>query len=341
MIEKTPNGRYRAVVYTWKNGKRVRVTKRCDTRKEAKAWEAETLKHRSPSDKIRTSTRTIPEALTYFRTVTYSNLRPKSIAKYEQSLSHFTKWCPVTMLGSFTHEHAQEFLRYVQSRWKGNGAVSLVRVVKAVFRAELLRSERAITRNPFDGLTVKKPKRVRARFLTQTEESRLLAVCKPRLRSAIEFLINTGLRRDEFRHARWDWIEQGIMRVEPSQSFVTKHGSVRAVPLNQTALRALEGLQNGSPYLFHGRKGPSGYNNLSTQIERAAKRAGLSRVTPHVFRYTFATRLFQAGVPIGHISRLLGHSDIATTERYLGDLLETDIRYAVDRLTPGVTPEPE
>jgi site-specific recombinase XerD len=44
------------------------------------------------------------------------------------------------------------------------------------------------------------------------------------------------------------------------------------------------------------------------------------RVTPHTLRHTFAAELEQAGMPVTQISKLLGHSSIAVTHRYLDHL---------------------
>jgi len=57
---------------------------------------------------------------------------------------------------------------------------------------------------------------------------------------------------------------------------------------------------------------------IQTQIRLAAKKAGLNkRVTPHVFRHSFATHLLEAGESIHRVQELLGHEDLKTTEIYL------------------------
>ena len=46
------------------------------------------------------------------------------------------------------------------------------------------------------------------------------------------------------------------------------------------------------------------------------KRAGLGKVTWHMFRYRFASRLTRDGVDIVTVKELLGHANINCTMRY-------------------------
>ena len=52
-------------------------------------------------------------------------------------------------------------------------------------------------------------------------------------------------------------------------------------------------------------------------IRRSAAAAGLSGVTPHCLRHSFATHLMEQGVEQRNIQALLGHRDPKSTEVYL------------------------
>ncbi len=57
-------------------------------------------------------------------------------------------------------------------------------------------------------------------------------------------------------------------------------------------------------------------DSIRRTVHRLARKAGVGRVTPHMFRHTFATLLLDRGVDLRVIQRLLGHSSIVTTTIY-------------------------
>jgi len=59
----------------------------------------------------------------------------------------------------------------------------------------------------------------------------------------------------------------------------------------------------------------------SLHLLQTAHRDFPENVTPHTLRHTFATRCFEAGIPLEVISKELGHSDVSVTARTYVHLL--------------------
>lgn len=75
-------------------------------------------------------------------------------------------------------------------------------------------------------------------------------------------------------------------------------------------------------------------STMQRALAAAARAAGVHRrVTPHIFRHSFATQLLRSGYDIRTVQSLLGHRDVATTMLYL-HVLETGVgvRSPLDQL---------
>jgi site-specific recombinase XerD len=70
-------------------------------------------------------------------------------------------------------------------------------------------------------------------------------------------------------------------------------------------------------------------------VLRAGNGAGVTgRRFPHRWRHSYATSLLRRGVDIHVVQRLMGHSNITTTTRYL-PLCDADLSDAVDKAFPA------
>ena len=103
-----------------------------------------------------------------------------------------------------------------------------------------------------------------------------------------------------------------------------KGNKTRRVPLNSDTRQALQAYLAVRPdvpakALFVSRTGtPLSVRDIQRLVADLARRARIDgKVTPHMLRHTFATRLIERGADVAAVAALLGHESIATTSRYL------------------------
>jgi len=69
---------------------------------------------------------------------------------------------------------------------------------------------------------------------------------------------------------------------------------------------------------------------IQFMVKRYAKKAGIDKnVTPHTLRHTFATDFIRQGQNVMKLKKILGHSDISTTQIYV-TLANKDIEEAMN-----------
>ncbi len=153
----------------------------------------------------------------------------------------------------------------------------------------------------------------RIRFLSAEEETAVRkaieAKCPERL-PELDLALNTGIRLSEQYGLLWENVSIPLRMLTVPRS---KNGTMRHVPLNQGAVRALETLRKRLPAFEHvcgGTKEPRRW------FEPVLKDAKVANFSWHCLRHTFASRLVMAGVDIRTVQELLGHKTIAMTVRY-------------------------
>lgn len=168
--------------------------------------------------------------------------------------------------------------------------------------------------NPVTSVKLLKEPRQRLRFLEPEEEDRLLAECAEPLRTLILVGTNCGLRfKSEALTLRWEDID-AVRRTVTDQASYAKSGQTRTVSLNSVVLAALSRLPKISEFVF---AKPSGKPYHAIRGFRAAcRRAGLTGVTPHSTRHTFATRLVENGVDLRTVQELGGWATLSLIQRY-------------------------
>ncbi|MGA2681481.1 MAG: site-specific integrase [Candidatus Bathyarchaeia archaeon] len=140
--------------------------------------------------------------------------------------------------------------------------------------------------------------------------------------------LNHGLRRQEYCHLRVKHLELEMERPRLKIELSKGHNrKTRYIPLSPNQvnqwrkwLRFRASMNLPHDYVFFNPKNPRAgglnYNGLCSLFRVMTKILGV-HLYSHRFRYTYAVTLWKHGVDIFVISKLLGHSNIETTIKYL------------------------
>jgi len=224
--------------------------------------------------------------------------------------------------GEIQKTHLTGFIVFLNEL--GLSARSQARIIsglKAFFRYLLL--EDIISFDPAALIEAPKMGRKLPEVLSVEEIDRLLAVIdlsKPegqRNKAIIETLYSCGLRVSEIVNLVKDNVNfsEGLIHIKLAKGkkdrFVKIPDSVKEDLKNYCRLTSEKSLFSSS------RGGKLTTATIQAIVENSAKKAGIAKeVYPHLLRHSFATHLLEQGVDLRIIQKLLGHSDIKTTQIY-------------------------
>lgn len=173
--------------------------------------------------------------------------------------------------------------------------------------------ERLIAANPIARIRLERERRKKKPVLSLDEEALLLAAASPHLREITIVALDTGMRRGEILHQRWDDVDFARQLLYVSHS-KTPEGEAREIPLTKRVFRLLVEKQkpNGLIFTFQGKS----IGSLKTGWRTAIRKAGIRHVRFHYLRHTFNTRLLELGVVREVRMALLGHTFGDTHESY-------------------------
>ncbi len=134
-------------------------------------------------------------------------------------------------------------------------------------------------------------------------------------------LLDCGLRPEECQRLRWEHFRGDTIYVPHGKTVNAR----REIPLSERAREVLERRRGGeSPWVFSAATA-SGHMEQSTLIrqhEKACKLGKVAAFVPYTFRHTCLTRWANILDPYT-LAYLAGHSDFATTRRYVHPNLNT------------------
>ena len=159
-------------------------------------------------------------------------------------------------------------------------------------------------------------------------------------RAIIYLFTYAGLRVDELSNLKLTDIDLDMKRLR----IVGKGMKVRSIPISNILMAEIQDWfafreemakkkphVEESPYVFYSQRSPKfTVRGIQTMIEGYS--LPNKKLTPHMFRHTFCKWMLKAtNNDIEKVRRLAGHSNIATTSRYLKDSY-SDLADAVDAM---------
>ena len=190
--------------------------------------------------------------------------------------------------------------------------------------------ERIIQTNPILGVERFKEAEGTRMYLT-IEEVKTLAQTEceyPNIKRAFLFSCLTGLRRSDVLRLKWGDIhkQDGYTRIIFTQK---KTGGLEYLDISAQAAELLGERGKPNENVFTDIHSPSCTNEA---IKRWVLRAGINKeITFHCARHTFAVMMLDLGTDIYTVSKLLGHRELSTTQRY-AKVLDKNKQKAVSKI---------
>ena len=200
--------------------------------------------------------------------------------------------------------------------------------------------------NPAQGFH-RRIEQARERFLSPEELVRLAAVLDKaedqRAAAVIRMCMLTGARVGEARQARFEQFNLDYA-IWSKPASTTKQRKIHRVPISQDVVIIIRQrarvVPNGNPWLF---PSDTAIGKPVHDVRRfwvmVQREADLPDVRIHDLRHTFASLLVSGGASLEIIGRLLGHSQMQTTQRY-AHLMESPLRAGVDTVASIFRPRP-
>ncbi|MCZ7401364.1 MAG: tyrosine-type recombinase/integrase [Candidatus Methanoperedens sp.] len=229
---------------------------------------------------------------------------------YNEKLLDYTKKEPVDI----TEDDIKDFLGYKLSDDSvSNATIALIKAALKFYYTELLGKNIS---------QIKTPKRSQKLpvVLSQTEIKNLLDKTENlKHRLIIELLYSTGLRLSECINLKYSDLDlnDGIGWVRLGKGSKDRIFIISDIFKKDLLDYKEKNDSDGKGYIFlvNGKK--MTYRGIQHAIKVSAERAGIDKpVHVHTLRHSFATHLLENGVDIRKIQKLLGHSNLQTTQIY-------------------------
>lgn len=198
--------------------------------------------------------------------------------------------------------------------------------------------------NPASGF-FRNPENPRERFLDVNEIERLSKVLadheNQRMADIIRLLMLTGARRGEVLNARWEQFDLD-RAVWTKPAATTKQRRLHRAPISGAAVQLLRTVQANvaadCPWVFPGDAEGKPVQEIKRFWQDVREQAELKDLRIHDLRHTFASLLVSGGMSLPMIGKLLGHTQVQTTQRY-AHLFDDPLRVGLNQVGEMLRPK--
>jgi Site-specific recombinase XerD len=280
--------------------------------------------------------------------------------------AYLKKGRDITLVGEIDAPDITAWFTYLRKTPGAHGKMRSERTVQTYARSaraffHWLVRQGTIAENPFERVAFPKVGKPLIKTISDEEFEQLLLACAPpnedgpfaeraavRNRAILWLFYDSGIRLSELINLRVGDFDRkhGLITVKG------KGSKERRIALGQNCLRnMLYYLDRHRPdereleewgslgedhfFLAETRK-PLTKNGITLLFVRLKKRAGITgkRISPHIFRHTFAIRYLKLSRDPFSLQELLGHEDMATVKLYM-HMNDDDIQEQKSKYSPG------
>ena len=234
---------------------------------------------------------------------------PQTIRTYSFHIFDFLRYCDKCRL-NLSNQSVKSYLLSFD-----NMAVSSMRLKYAsisFFFREILN-----TPFSFEEIPIKKKEHKLPKVISIEKIRGILENCSNiKHRVLVELLYSSGIRLSELLNLKREDIDfdRGVILIRNGKGSKDRI-TILSSSLKDDLLKYYSKSKFRGDYVFEGRNGKYSKKSVQKVLERLGKKIGI-KLHPHMFRHSFATHLLESGIDIGYIQKLLGHSDISTTQIY-------------------------
>jgi len=247
------------------------------------------------------------------------NITEGSKSLYKYVLKFVLKFRGEVKLKDIDEKYCNAFFSYLRGAMQPTTAKAYANLFNSILNFAY--KDGLIQYNPIS--KIDKSERIKAEtperdFLTIEELKRFIEVktrSKLDTKNAFLFSCFTGLRWSDVKKMVWSDIitdENGAVRIK-GKTKKTKTLFYNSIPVEAVKCLPERGNKAETDAVFN----LTSNFSINYSVKIMAKKAGINKnVSFHTARHTFATMLLTRGADLYTVSKLLGHSNLATTEIY-------------------------